>query len=108
MRETLSHATSRPAEDVSVSSNSKLAGATREPQSQVAQQAVHGTEARVWWTGLFFGVATQVFFLWTAWHLFLFLLNAHSCRWDEFIGSSFILYRSDGFVEIIFVFVCVL
>jgi protein-S-isoprenylcysteine O-methyltransferase Ste14 len=73
MPETLSHATSRPAEDVSVSSNSKLAGATREPQLQVAQQAVHGTEARVWWSGLFFGVATQVFFLWTAWHLFLFL-----------------------------------
>lgn len=73
MSDTTSHASGMPAADTSLPMSNRPAGATGERQAGVSPWIVHGTKPHVWWLGLVFGAATQIFFLWTAWHLFLFL-----------------------------------
>lgn len=73
MPESNSQGSSMMSVDTSFPSSTQPYGPTGERQTQAVQPAEDGAKTRVWWTGLFFGVATQVFFLWTAWHLFLFL-----------------------------------
>jgi hypothetical protein len=100
MQDASSLATSRMAVETSDPTSNPLTGATKEQPSHVTQQAVHATNPRVWWLGLFFGVATQAFFLWTAWHLFLFLRDGAFGRspfapWlDTLLAFLFVLPHS--------------
>jgi len=100
MPDSISRASRMPGVDTAFPSSTTPSGETGERQTRTAQSPGHGAKGPAWWAGLFFGAATQLFFLWTAWHLFLFLRDGAFARsafrpwFDTFLAFLFIAPHS--------------
>jgi len=100
MPDSISRASRMPGVDTAFPSSTNPSGETGERQTRTAQSPGHGAKGPAWWAGLFFGAATQLFFLWTAWHLFLFLRDGAFARsafrpwFDTFLAFLFIAPHS--------------
>lgn len=100
MHETNSQSPGMLAVETSVPCKLQPDGESESRSMRIAQPTELVAKPRVWWSGLLFGIATQVFFLWTAWHLFLFLRDGAFERsdfrpWlDTFLAFLFVVPHS--------------